>query len=43
MITVLAVLLILIMLVFIFKDALRPLLENILYTKEELEIINYKL
>ncbi|MBO7561525.1 MAG: hypothetical protein J6X91_09435 [Bacteroidales bacterium] len=43
LITVLAILLILVLLVFVFKEELRPLLEKVLYSKEELEILNYKL
>lgn len=43
LLTVLAILVILVLLVFIFKEELRPILEKILYSKEELEIINYKL
>ena len=42
-IAVLAFLLILAALVYIFKEELRPVLEKILYSKEELEILNYKL
>ena len=43
LLTVLAILLILVLLVFVFKEELRPVLEKILYSKQELEIINYKL
>ena len=43
LLTILAILVILILLVFIFKEELRPILEKILYSKEELEILNYKL
>ncbi|MBQ6310017.1 MAG: hypothetical protein IJK74_00490 [Bacteroidales bacterium] len=43
LLTVLSILVILVLLVLIFKEELRPILEKILYSKEELEIINYKL
>ncbi len=43
LLTVLAILLILVLLVLVFKEELRPVLEKILYSKQELEIINYKL
>lgn len=43
LLTVLAILLILVLLVFVFKEELKPVLEKILYSKQELEIINYKL
>ena len=43
LLTILAILVILVLLVLIFKEELRPLLEKILYSKEELEILNYKL
>jgi len=42
-IVILAILVILVLLILIFKEELRPLLEKILYSKEELEIIHYKL
>ena len=42
LLTVLSILVILVLLVLIFKEELRPILEKILYSKEELEIINYK-
>ena len=40
---VVAVLVILVLLILIFKEELRPWLEKILYSKEELEILHYKL
>ncbi|MBR5074513.1 MAG: hypothetical protein IKX26_04695 [Bacteroidales bacterium] len=43
LLTILAILVILVLLVFIFKEELRPILEKILYSKEELEILNYRL
>ena len=43
LLTILAILVILVLLVLIFKEELRPILEKILYSKEELEILNYKL
>ena len=43
LLTILAILVILVLLILIFKEELRPILEKILYSKEELEILNYKL
>lgn len=43
LLTILAILVILVLLVLIFKEELRPILEKILYSKEELEILNYRL
>ncbi|MBP5391642.1 MAG: hypothetical protein J6Y40_06170 [Bacteroidales bacterium] len=43
LLTILAILVILVLVVLIFKEELRPILEKILYSKEELEILNYKL
>ena len=40
---IIAVLVILVLLILIFKEELRPWLEKILYSKEELEILHYKL
>ena len=43
LLTILGILVILVLLILIFKEELRPILEKILYSKEELEILNYKL
>ena len=43
LLTILAILVILVLLILIFKEELRPIREKILYSKEELEILNYKL
>lgn len=42
-IVIIVVIIILALLIYIFRDTLAPYLQDILYSKEELEIINYKL
>ena len=43
LLTFVGILIICCLLIYIFKEDLRPYLERILYTKEELDILNYKL
>ncbi len=43
LVAIIVVITILIFLIYLFKDSLSPVLQKILYTKEELEIINYKI